>query len=152
MKHGIISSGIMVLWFASAVSCSHNKSNNADDSVSRGVVQPVAITASPTDEDFIGEYTDPHDGSTLKIDKSTNSRPSVEIGLFRLTDIDDGIGRFTDGKLTFTATDAAGNPIQGKISLDGNIAVLEFTESTWSYLPNGTTYRFKRDTATMKQE
>lgn len=152
MNHGIISLGVIVLFFASAVSCSHDKSNNAEDSVSGADFQSVVTVADSTDEDFIGEYTDPNDGSMLKIGKSTNSGPSVQVSLFRLTDMDDGIGKFTDGELTFTATDAAGNPIQGKISLDGNIAVLEFTESTWSYLPNGTTYRFKRDTATMKQE
>lgn len=100
-------------------------------------------------QNFIGEYTDPDDGSTLRIGKSTNAEPSVKISLFRLTEIDDGIGKVSDGALTFAATDAAGNPINGKITLDGDTAILVFTESTWEYLPNGTVYRFKRDTQAM---
>jgi len=96
-------------------------------------------------QSFIGEYTDPNDGSFLQIGKNTNSEPSIKIGLFRLTDIDDGIGKVSDNALTFTATDAAGNPIKGKITLDGDTATLVFTESTWEYLPNGTSYHFKRD-------
>lgn len=101
--------------------------------------------------DFTGEYSDSNDGSTLTIEKSTNDGPSVKIDLFRLTAIDDGVGKVADGVLTFNATDAAGNPIKGTITLDGDTATVVFTESTWEYLPNGTTYRFKRDEA-MRQE
>lgn len=93
---------------------------------------------------FFGEYTAPDDGSTLQIGSCTNSRPSIKISLFRLTDIDDGIGKIADDTLTFTATDAAGNPIQGEITIDGDNASLVFTQSTWEYLPEGTTYHFKR--------
>ena len=95
--------------------------------------------------DFIGDYTDSNDGSTLQIGKSTNSGASVKISLFRLTDIDDGIGTITDHTMTFKATDAAGNPIQGKITLTGDTATLVFTESTWDNLPNGSTFYFKKD-------
>lgn len=93
---------------------------------------------------FTGEYSDPNDGSTLIIGKNANSEASININLFRLTDIDDGIGKEANGTLTFTATDAAGNPIKGKITLDGDSATLVFTESTWEYLPEGSTYTFVR--------
>lgn len=93
---------------------------------------------------FFGEYTSPEDGSTLQISKSSNSGSSIKIGLFRLTDIDDGIGKIADDTLTFTATDAAGNPIQGEITFDGDNATLVFTHSTWEYLPEGSTFHFKR--------
>lgn len=101
--------------------------------------------------DFIGDYIDSNDGSTLKIGKSTNSGPSIKINLFKLTDLDDGIGVISDDALTFTATDAAGNPIKGKITVDGDSATLVFTESTWEYLPNGSTYHFKRDSRAMTE-
>lgn len=104
--------------------------------------------AESAERSFIGEYTDSNDGSTLQISDSTNSGPSIKINLFRLTDIDDGIGKVSDGALAFDATDAAGNPIKGRITLEGDTAILVFTESTWGYLPNGSTYRFKRDTQT----
>lgn len=108
----------------------------------------LKISATP---DFIGDYTDSNDGSTLKIGKSINSGPSIKINLFKLTDIDDGIGIVSDDALTFTATDAEGNPIKGKITVDGDSATLVFTESTWEYLPNGSTYHFKRDSRAMTE-
>lgn len=98
-----------------------------------------------TSAGFIGEYTDPNDGSTLLIGKDTNSGASIKISLIRLTDIDDGIGTVAGDTLTFTATDAAGSPIKGKIALDGDTATVIFTESTWEYLPNGTTLHFMRN-------
>ncbi len=93
---------------------------------------------------FIGEYTDQNDGSTLQISENPNPGPSIQISLFRLTDIDNGIGKISDDTLTFTATDAAGNPIKGEITLDGDTAHLTFIESSWVYLPKGTTYSFVR--------
>lgn len=101
---------------------------------------------------FIGEYTDQNDGSTLQIRKDTNSGPSIHISLFRLTDIDNGIGTISDDTMTFTATDAAGNPIKGTITLDGDTATVVFTHSTWGYLPVGSTFHFKRDTQSMIDE
>ena len=93
---------------------------------------------------IIGTYTDLNDGSTLTIDNRTNSEPQVNISLFRLTDIEGGIAKISDGTLTFTATDAAGKPIGGRITFDGDTAHLTFTESSWEYLPEGTSYSFVR--------
>ena len=95
-------------------------------------------------ETVIGEYEDKNDGSTLTISKNEKGRIKVEIGLTRLTSIDDGVGMLSDKGLTFSATDAAGNPIYGKIVIDGNTAILTFSQSTWEYLPNGTTFVFER--------
>lgn len=97
-----------------------------------------------TTEEHVSEtYTDLNDGSTLTIDNRTNSEPSIKISLFRLTDIE-GIGKMSDGKLTFTAADAAGNPIKGEITFDGDTVHLKFTESSWQYLPECTKYSFVR--------
>lgn len=92
----------------------------------------------------IGEYVDSNDGSTLAISKSDNGWMKVEIGLTRLTTIDDGVGVLSDKGLTFSATDAAGNPIYGEITREGNTTRLTFTKSKWEYLPDGTTFIFKR--------
>lgn len=103
-------------------------------------------------KDIAVTYTDSYDGSTLQIDASTNSEPRIKISLFRLTDMDGVIGEVSDGSFTFTSTNAARNPIKGSITIDGDKATLVFTESTWEYLPNGSTYHFKRDTQAMIQE
>lgn len=102
-------------------------------------------------DSFIGVYMGQNDGSSLQICDSANSGLRIKINLFRLTNIDDGIGKVIGGTLTFAATDAAGNPIKGIINTDGDNVTLVFTESTWEYLPNGTTYHFKRNEETDTQ-
>ena len=107
-------------------------------------ISEIVFQSLMMQETVIGEYEDKNDGSTLTISKNENGRMKVEIGLTRLTSIDDGIGTLSDKGLTFSATDAAGNPIYGEIVVEGNRAILTFTQSTWEYLPNGTTYTFQR--------
>ena len=68
----------------------------------------------------------------------------VKIVLTRLTTIDDGVGVLFDNGLAFSATDAVGNPIYGEITIEGDTARLTFTKSKWEYLPDGTTFIFKR--------
>ncbi|MBQ5590737.1 MAG: hypothetical protein IIU65_03560, partial [Clostridia bacterium] len=108
-------------------------------------------SASDTKEDnvsqdnFQGEYV-ANDSSTLTITENSG-KYEIVINIVRLTNIDDGIGEVSTStsELKFTATDAQGNSIEGKISLvNKDLAVLEFTKSTWEYLPNGTKIEFTR--------
>lgn len=94
-------------------------------------------------EKYFGEFKNREDGSTLEISRAENGY-NVSIKLFRLTEIDDGFGELKDCKLVFTGTDAAGNPISGEITVSGDTVKLVFTDSTWEYLPDGTTYTFDR--------
>lgn len=94
-------------------------------------------------EKYFGTFEDRNDGSTLVISRAENGY-NVSIKLFRLTEIDDGFGDLKDGKLIFKGTDASGNPISGQIIVSGDTAKLVFTDSTWEYLPDGTTYTFDR--------
>lgn len=93
---------------------------------------------------YIGEFENRNDGSTLVISKAKNGY-NVFIKLFRLTDIDNGFGELKNGELVFTGTDASGNPISGEITAVGSTVKLVFTDSTWEYLPVGTTYSFERE-------
>ena len=68
----------------------------------------------------------------------------VEIGIYRLTTLDDGIGTLTDEGLAFTATDASGAPIGGLITVKGDTATVTFTKSTWPLLENGASYTYTR--------
>lgn len=92
---------------------------------------------------YFGTFENRNDGSTLVISKAENGY-NVSIKLFRLTEIDDEFGELKGSKLVFTGTDAAGNPISGHITVSGDSAKLVFTDSTWEYLPVGTTYTFDR--------
>ena len=101
---------------------------------------------SVTDEAlYIGEYLD-YDCNepNLEIAKGSDGKYIVQIGIFRLTTLDDGIGELTPEGLSFTATDAAGNPISGIITVEEQIATVTFTDSTWALLENGTTYLYTK--------
>ena len=94
---------------------------------------------------YIGEYLD-YDCNepNLEIAKGSDGKYIVQIGIFRLTTLDDGVGELTSEGMSFTATDAAGNPISGIITVEDQIATVMFTDSTWELLENGTTYRYTK--------
>ncbi len=91
-----------------------------------------------------GYFVYKNDGSTLTVTPREDGRYNVDVDLFRLTWLNDGIGDYTDGGIDFTATDAGGKPIGGVISVKGKTATLTFTRSTWYYLRNGDQLVFKR--------
>lgn len=107
-------------------------------------ISEIVFKSLMVQEAVLGEYKNASDGSTLTISKKENGRIKVEIGLTRLTTLDDGLGALSDNGLSFSATDVAGNPIYGEIVIEGNTAKLTFIQSTWEYLPDGTTFEFQR--------
>ena len=108
------------------------------------LTEPGAAGGVGTDQ-YAGEYLDgdlTEPGLTISL--SEDGQYLVRISIYRLTLIVDGVGQDTCDGISFTATDAAGNPISGTISLDGSTATVTFTDSTWEYLPNGTSFQFTR--------
>lgn len=97
---------------------------------------------------YIGEYSgcDTVD-SKLEIAESEDGQFIVEIGIVRLTVLD-GVGELTEDGMCFTATDAAGNPIGGVITVEDETATVTFTDSTWEYLPNGSEYQYTKSSDT----
>ena len=108
--------------------------------------EELTIAGSYSDDDiYIGEYLDSDNNEpNLEIDKDDDGKYIVQIGIFRLTLLSDGIGELTADGLTFTATDAAGNPISGVITVEDQIATVIFTNSTWGYLPNGSSFQYTK--------
>ncbi len=96
---------------------------------------------------FEGTYLDEdnHEPSLFISYRRSDGRYDVEIGIFRLTTLDDGIGTMGDSGLRFTATDASGNPIGGIITLKGDTATVTFTDSTWPLLNNGSQFIYTRE-------
>ena len=93
---------------------------------------------------FVGDYLDLDKTSDMNISLRDNGKYDVKIGIYRLTNLDDGIGIMTEEGLQFTATDAAGNPISGIITLENDTATVTFTNSTWEYIENGTQFTYIR--------
>lgn len=80
----------------------------------------------------------------LKIAKGEDGKFRVQIGIFRLASFDDGVGELTDEGMHFIATDMAGNPIGGIITIEGQTATVTFTDSTWGLIENGTSYEYTK--------
>ena len=94
---------------------------------------------------YEGIYLDEDNNEpNLYITLRNDGKYDVRIGIFRLTNLDDGIGTMGANGMDFTATDAAGNPIGGEIILRGDTAEVIFTRSTWSLLENGSKFKYVR--------
>ncbi len=91
---------------------------------------------------YIGEYLDENKDPNLEIARGEDGKYIVQIGIFRLASFDDGVGVLMEEGMLFTATDMAGNPIGGIITVESGTARVTFTESTWEYIENGTSYEY----------
>ena len=110
------------------------------ESATKGInnEEPNVNDAHLDDTIYIGEYLDSDvNEPNLEIARGDDNKYIVQIGIYRLTSLSDGIGELTADGMNFTATDAAGNPIRGIITADGQAATVTFTDSTWDYLQNG---------------
>lgn len=92
---------------------------------------------------YVGQYLDTEfNEPNLQIYQKNNGQYAVQIGIPRLTQISDGVGTLTSEGLTFTATDASGNPIDGIVKMNADTANVIFTSSTWEYLSNGDSFSY----------
>lgn len=133
--------------------CVNAKNNNISSFDDFEMVEKQVIEDNILEEDeniiddsiYIGEYLD-YDVSepNLEIAKGEDGKYIVQIGIFRLTTLEDGVGELTAEGMTFTATDAAGNPIGGIITVEDDIATVTFTDSTWDLIENGTVYQYSK--------
>lgn len=102
-------------------------------------------TASADDSLYVGEYLDSDvNEPNLEIAKSDDGKYIVQLGIYRLTTLTDGVGEMTSKGISFTATDDSGNPIKGLITVNDKTATVTFTDSTWEYLPNGSSFKYTR--------
>lgn len=104
---------------------------------------------APDDSVYIGEYLDADvNEPNLEIAKGNDGKYIVQIGIYGLTALTDGVGELTEEGMTFTATDAAGNPISGIITVEGQTGTVTFTDSTWELIENGSAFAYDKSSDT----
>lgn len=88
-----------------------------------------------TNSDYSGvyEYSAGSHDPRVTITKSPDGSYKVELYIYRITCVESDEVSICDGYLAFSATDAAGDPIKGKITLTNEGCILSMT-STWAYL------------------
>ncbi len=84
------------------------------------------------DEDsYVGEYNSyDTDEPNLEIQKNWDGSYLVQIGMFRLAQLDDCEGKWTEQGLEFS-TDEYGKDFSGIITLEDDIATVTFTSEGW---------------------
>ena len=133
-----------VLAVLTVCSCRNGNQEAVQDNIT--VNEALTSQDQPTvSEALTGHFVSDYDGSSLTVSTREDGRYDIEIDLFRLTLLDDGIGDDSDGGIDFTATDAAGEPIGGHISIADSTATLTFVHSTWSLIEEGAKWEFKRE-------
>ena len=133
-----------VLAVLTVCSCRNGNQEAVQDNTT--VNEALTSQDQPTvSEALTGHFVSDYDGSSLTVSTREDGRYDIEIDLFRLTLLDDGIGDDSDGGIDFTATDAAGEPIGGHISIADSTATLTFVHSTWSLIEEGAKWEFKRE-------
>ncbi len=113
-----------------------------------GVVEQVDSEkeeAEQTNNAYVGTFLDyDNNDPNLIIEANGDGTYKLEIGIFRLAVFENSDAVLTEAGLEFETEDGAGNPIKGVITLEGNEAVVTFTDSTWELIPSGTVYRYHR--------
>ncbi len=141
---------IIVLLLIGTIALSGCTQKTDSNSVSESSeTEEAAIESNIDDILYIGEYLDSVvEEPNLEIAKGEDGNYLVQIGIYRLTLLTDGVGELTAEGLRFTATDAAGNPISGIITVEGKTATVTFTDSTWEYLENGSAFTYVKSSDT----
>lgn len=113
-----------------------------------GNTDSAAGEAATTAESGItaGEYTSSYDGSTMTITDNNDGTYKVDLSLFRVTTLENGVGTMDGDKMTVEVVD----PAEGNMGLeittesDGTLTVT-VTDSSWDILSNGTKFlEFKK--------
>lgn len=86
---------------------------------------------------FLGEHVRSEDGSCLTITDNNDGTFKIDIFLYRLCFMEDGVGTFENHNMYFEVEDPSGNPLKGMIcQYDDNSLAIKIMDSTWGYLTN----------------
>ena len=120
-----------------------SNTESTDKAIVLATEESIVVESSTDIEDvYEGTYNDENGDEGLIIVAQEDGTYRVDISIFRLTYLEGGEGMITDEGLEFVAIDASENPIKGIITLEGDEAVVTFTNSTWTHIANGDTYRY----------
>ena len=100
----------------------------------------TGLNESDLYKSFLGLHVSSYDGSDIMVEEDgENGRLKVNVGIFRVCTIDDGVGVFENDTVCFSAKDPNGNKIRCCLYFDSdNSLCLEVVDSVWDELPAGT--------------
>lgn len=101
---------------------------------------------SDTEADlYVGEYHDYDvDEPMLQIQKEEDGTYKIQIGIFRLIQLDQCVGYLTDEGIKFSTTELGDRDIRGIITLEDNGVKVTFTGSGWSDYSDVNEYKYRK--------
>lgn len=106
-----------------------------DDSQNKEKIE-VSVTpdtaAKESEDSYVGVYNDPSiDEPGLRIKKDKDGVYWIQVGLYRLTELDECKGVVKDNKLEFSTNEIFDDELKGEITLDGDVAKVVFLGDEW---------------------
>lgn len=98
--------------------------------------------ARPDYSSFTGEYCDANDEPSLEIQLNEDGSYLIQISLFREIGYDACIGSLSEEKMSFTSEQRGG--VSGSITLDNDLAVVQFEQIGYFENSQVTTYLFHK--------
>lgn len=119
------------------------------DNQSEIEVSPTDPTPNSEADVYVGEYNDyDTDEPRLEIKKNEDDTYKIQIGIFRLIQLDNCVGKLTKNGLEFSTTELGDKDISGIITLEGDIATVKFTGSGWSEYSSIDEYKYHKTSDT----
>ncbi len=92
---------------------------------------------------YVGEYNDYEvNDPSLEIQKNNDGTYTVQIGIFRLVYLDDGVGTIERDGIHFFATAPNGKEIEGTITLEEDVATVAFLSPEWEEYSSVKEYKY----------
>ncbi len=110
---------------------------------SDGLVSGTDVEAETDQDVYSGVYHD-YDVNepNLMIQKNDDGTYGIQIGIYRLVNLEDGVGNATEHGIAFTVTAPNGKNINGTVTVDGDIATVTFDSAEWSEYSSINEYQY----------
>lgn len=117
--------------------------NEVPETQNDNIEEEQSTTDEAKPDLYEGEYSD-YDVNepSLEIKKNNDETYQIQIKIYRLFYLDDGVGKVTEKGLEFEATGPNGNKVNGVIRLEEDIAMVTFFSQEWIDFADLSKYKF----------
>lgn len=117
--------------------------NEVPETQNDNIEEEQSTTDEAKPDLYEGEYSD-YDVNepSLEIKKNNDETYQIQIKIYRLFYLDDGVGKVTEKGLEFEATGPNGNKVNGVIRLEEDIATITFFSQEWIDFAGLSKYKF----------
>lgn len=149
VRNGMVGGAGGAIWFALVEDgrISVLTVQNAEGWSVRAVDPNAPVGGSPASGAgaYVGGYSSRDTGEPgLEIQRNDDGTYRIQISIFRLVTLDDGVGTVTDSGIEFSATAPNGKTLQGTITLAEDTAVVTFTSPEWSEYSSVSEYLYDK--------